>query len=299
MIFNKGKSERFLRFGYQTLCHLNLLQYNQLTYESLENNLGEMNAAISNFNPVGNFNVQNWLNKFPTDQISPNAQDWLLSVIGKLYTQASQSVGDLIWINELDKRGLNWVKAEICYLAGRPICSVSNEVTIDQIHAILDVELFNEVKESTWNTGRFSKLKECWEQYLFETEKFLWLKHDGFDVDSWAYNYLKSSDYESNSLNTNVINIEDYRDYFIYGYDMVRIQHKGSLLQESFIRALRAAFRVQKNRVEKASKNLASRSYDLNADTILLIDRLAKDLNKSKRTIIEEAVNLLALKIES
>ena len=80
---------------------------------------------------------------------------------------------------------------------------------------------------------------------------------------------------------------------------MVRIQHKGSLLQESFIRALRAAFRVQKNRVEKASKNLASRSYDLNADTILLIDRLAKDLNKSKRTIIEEAVNLLALKIES
>ena len=123
MIFNKGKSERFLRFGYQTLCHLNLLQYNQLTYESLENNLGEMNAAISNFNPVGNFNVQNWLNKFPTDQISPNAQDWLLSVIGKLYTQASQSVGDLIWINELDKRGLNWVKAEICYLAGRPICS--------------------------------------------------------------------------------------------------------------------------------------------------------------------------------
>ena len=53
-------------------------------------------------------------------------------------------------------------------------------------------------------------------------------------------------------------------------------------LAEVFVLGVVAAFRVQKNRVEKVNKNIASRSYDL-----------SEDLNKSKKSIIEDAIKLL------
>lgn len=299
-LFSKNTDIRELRCAYWTLCELTLLNEDIHFEAELQNAFEELNDAISRSEyyifPKG---VASDVHNQGTSKT-----DWVQCVITQRYSQIILPNKGVTWLNQLDQRGLHWVYAQTIQLMEVPILKFKIDLCldVDKVIRALDYHLYF-YKSSMFKSSGFlnkstytSNLKLLWEEYFNKIEKFDWLTSDLFNVFEWGYFYLKKSNYES--FPSYVLNSDQYEDYLLLSFDLIIHQPKGALLQKAFLKDFRSAFRVQKNRAEKEAKNLSTRSYDFPQETIDKLDLLSKNMNRTKTSIIIDAIDILASKTE-
>ncbi|HBY86717.1 MAG TPA: hypothetical protein DEO86_12690 [Colwellia sp.] len=288
-MLSKSRNLRKLRCNYWTFCELGFQEFNRQGEADIGENFSQIIKEIEDLQPLN----------IPIDvapdvpRNSLNQLEWIKTVTEERYKEIISPDVHLSWLSSLDQRGLLWVYNE---LQGKQKEAVTLDLRMTEDLVIRELDYYLYTNNSVISDKKLfiQELRNSWEEYLHKADKFEWLSSEYFDVYSWAYNYLKQSGYES--AWHLAPNASQYKEFIVLAYDQIRCQHKGQLLQKGFIKEIRSAFRVQKNRKEKVAKNLMSRSYDFSEDTIKKIDKLSDKLKMTKSSIIVEAIELIYLK---